>query len=54
MAFSNYINLLTNLSAETKAIWGTMTPQHMVEHLTWQFNRAQEKLCLIEFIHPGR
>jgi hypothetical protein len=36
--------LLTQLNAETKPVWGTMTAQHMLEHLIWAFEgSASEK-----------
>jgi len=28
-------HLLKNLDADTKPVWGRMTPQHMLEHLMW-------------------
>ena len=52
MAFSNYINLLTDLSTETKAIWGTMTPQLMVEHLVLAVQSSNGKYPINEFITP--
>lgn len=52
MAFFNYINLLTDLSTETKAIWGTMTPQHMVEHLTMAVQSSTGKIVFDRFITP--
>jgi hypothetical protein len=36
--------LLAQLTAETKPVWGTMTAQHMLEHLIWAFEgSASEK-----------
>ena len=32
---NEFPKLLQNLTAETKGNFGLMTPQHMVEHLTW-------------------
>lgn len=36
-----YLNMLTE---STKANWGMMTPQHMVEHLAYVFDIAREKI----------
>ena len=35
--------LLENLSSETKGNFGLMTPQHMIEHLTWTMKSASKK-----------
>jgi hypothetical protein len=32
--------LLKKLTPQTKALWGSLTPQHMVEHLTWAIDGA--------------
>ena len=31
------VDALTGLTEKTPALWGNMTPQHMLEHLTWAF-----------------
>jgi oxepin-CoA hydrolase/3-oxo-5,6-dehydrosuberyl-CoA semialdehyde dehydrogenase len=48
------INLhpLKYLANETKAIWGTMTPQHMVEHLTMAVQSSTGKIIFDRFITP--
>ena len=38
------INKVENLSAETKALWGNMTAQHMIEHLIIVFKTSNGKL----------
>ena len=40
----NVGSYLDKLSADTKAQWGIMTPQHMVEHLAYVFDIATEKV----------
>lgn len=52
MAFSKYINLLNNLSKDTKPNWGIMTPQHMVEHLILAVQSSTEKIIFDRFITP--
>lgn len=36
-------DLLQKLKPDVKPIWGNMTPQHMVEHLTWAMDGAMER-----------
>ena len=52
MAFSKYIDLLSNLSADTKPVWGIMTAQHMVEHLTMAVQSSTGKIVFDRFITP--
>ena len=53
MAFSKYIDLLNNLSESTKPVWGIMTPQHMVEHLTLAIQSSTGKIVFDRFITPA-
>jgi len=41
--------ILENLTPETKAEWGIMSPQHMIEHLiiTWKISRGRINTPLI-------
>jgi oxepin-CoA hydrolase / 3-oxo-5,6-dehydrosuberyl-CoA semialdehyde dehydrogenase len=42
--FENELDgLLKNLTPSHQALWGQMTPQHMVEHLTWAMDGAMER-----------
>lgn len=52
MAFSNYINVLNNLSKDTKPNWGIMTAQHMVEHLVLAVQSSNGNFAFNEFITP--
>ncbi len=52
MVFFNFIELLKNLSTDTKAIWGKMTAQHMVEHLTMAVKSSTGKINFTRFITP--
>lgn len=52
MSFSNYINLLKNLTKEKKPLWGMMTSQHMVEHLVMAVQSSTGKIVFDRFITP--
>ncbi len=42
--FENQLDsLLKKLTPGAKALWGNLTPQHMVEHLTWAIDGAMER-----------
>ena len=43
MTEENLKSTLAQLKPDTKAQWGILTPQHMVEHLEYQFQSATEK-----------
>lgn len=45
------LNKLDKLSEGTKALWGMMTPQHMIEHLVLTF-RISSKKMEVECITP--
>jgi len=47
----NELNKLDILSEGTKALWGIMTPQHMIEHLMLTFRISSKKLK-VECITP--
>ncbi|MBZ0177884.1 MAG: hypothetical protein K8F36_01245 [Melioribacteraceae bacterium] len=40
----NELNKLDKLSEGTKALWGIMTPQHMIEHLVLTFRISSKKM----------
>ena len=41
--FENQLDgLLKKLTPDMQPLWGSMTPQHMVEHLTWAIEGAME------------
>lgn len=48
----NFKRLLSKLKPDTKPAWGILTPQHMIEHLTYQLQIAMEEvhtqLCIPE------
>ena len=48
------INLsrLENIKDDTKPVWGIMTPQHMVEHLTIAVQSSTGKIVFDRFITP--
>ena len=48
------INLpqLKSLTNETKPLWGTMTPQHMVEHLVRAVQSSNGSFAFTEFMTP--
>lgn len=52
MAFSKHIDLLDNLSENTKPVWGIMTSQHMIEHLTMAVQSSTGKIIFNRFITP--
>lgn len=52
MTFAKYINALKNLHKETKPVWGIMTAQHMVEHLTMAVKSSTNKIIFNRFITP--
>lgn len=52
MVFFNYMELLKNLSTDTEAVWGKMTAQHMVEHLTMAVKSSTGKIIFTRFITP--
>lgn len=42
--FENQLDvLLKKLAPQTKPLWGSLTPQHMVEHLSWAIDGAMER-----------
>lgn len=40
----HFTQAISKLTEDTKPAWGLMTPQHMVEHLIWQFEIATGKV----------
>jgi len=51
---NNYLMLLNKLDPKQKAIWGKMTPQHMVEHLILAVQMSNGKLNLECFNLPEK
>jgi len=45
-------NYLDKLTKDTKPVWGTMTPQHMVEHLEYTFRIASGEIQNFEIDTP--
>ncbi|MFC4722318.1 phenylacetic acid degradation bifunctional protein PaaZ [Geojedonia litorea] len=45
---------LSNLKPETQALWGTMTPQHMVEHLEYTYRIASGEIQDFEISTPEK
>lgn len=45
-------NALSNLTDESKPQWGTMTPQHMVEHIAYTYRIASGELHDFEIATP--
>ena len=52
--FNQYIEKLILLRANTKPLWGKMTPQHMVEHLILAMKMSTGKLKLECFNPPEK
>ena len=52
--FNQYIEKLILLRANTKPLWGKMTPQHMVEHLILAMRMSTGKLKLECFNPPEK
>jgi hypothetical protein len=52
--FNQYIEKLILLRANTKPLWGKMTPQHMVEHLILAMRMSTGKLKLECFNSPEK
>ncbi len=50
--FSEFTEQLENLSIESKPLWGIMTPQHMVEHLTQAVELSNGKLLITDCMNP--
>ncbi len=48
----NFLDELTNLKTDTKPLWGKMSAQHMVEHLTFAVQMGNGKLFLQCFNPP--
>ncbi|HEY7751397.1 MAG TPA: hypothetical protein VH917_03820 [Ignavibacteriaceae bacterium] len=48
---NHFLNLLGNLSPDTKSLWGKMTSQHMVEHLILSVQMGNGKLK-VECFNP--
>ena len=48
------IDSLKNLQPDTKAVWGKMTPQHMVEHLIAAFQMSTGELTVECFNPPEK
>ena len=42
---------MDKLTEDSKANWGILGPQHMVEHLLWQFEIATGGIRKLKFIH---
>jgi len=53
MAFSVFIELLDNLSTNTKPIWGIMSSQHMIEHLIQAVQLSNGKITFNECMNPS-
>jgi len=51
---NNYLMLLKKLDPKQKALWGKMTPQHMVEHLILAVQMSNGKLKLECFNQPDK
>ncbi len=51
---TNYLMLLNKLNPQQKALWGKMTPQHMVEHLILAVQMSNGKLKLECFNPPEK
>ena len=49
-----YINLITQLNADTSPKWGKMSAQHMVEHLILAVQNGNGKLKLECFNPPEK
>lgn len=47
-----WIELLKELKPETRPLWGTMTPQQMVEHLVWAVRMSSGEVEITETITP--
>ena len=50
---SNIENYIARISENTKANWGTMTPQHMIEHMEEQFRYATAEKADFEIATPA-
>lgn len=49
MNSKNIKNKIKDLTKESKALFGIMTPQHMVEHLTITMKISSEKIKILDF-----
>ncbi|MBK8944563.1 MAG: hypothetical protein IPM32_04745 [Ignavibacteriae bacterium] len=52
MNFETFFEDLINLKPETKPLWGIMTPQHMVEHLTLAVKSSNGKFSVDKCLNP--
>ena len=52
MSLHQNISVLDNLNSEVTPLWGSMTPQHMVEHLTIAVRSSNGGLEINEFMTP--
>ncbi|MCP5064206.1 MAG: hypothetical protein GY936_17335 [Ignavibacteriae bacterium] len=49
---TDYIKYLNKLSEKTQPLWGEMTPQHMLEHLTKAVQSSNGELIFDECMNP--
>ena len=53
MTYIFNLSPLKNLTETIKPVWGIMTPQHMVEHLTLAIQSSTGKIVFDRFITPA-